>query len=1598
MQQINSALQAELDKGQFDPRDLVDLYEFYSHDYVPGVSGFVPADALEKFAAEEITWNGLAYRRELKDRSDIVRSMGEKTNNVTLNYSNISRYMATFAQTQNIEGMFLVIRCVARSVTSDSIVEFSGRCDKPSDIDKGSFTLQAHQDFGNINQTVPPDKFQADDPDGRLPSDPLFEGIPFNAVTGSNTFPQVVPSTSFLGRLLGRRKTVSTTQQWSATDSTPLGSVIPEVFGRCQMQLIPIAWADKGSHIGALWVACKGPIAGIDNIKSRTEGWGDPSCNLIGAPPGVHLGDAGGTGTNTGNTCQPDLGAGLLLSHTAYVDGASLAPDPEAAVATRDDVVTVTAIIRGRVVALPTSSGVYSLSGWTDNPVHIARFVLTSSKWVNIDPAFMEDAVLWRTALHCDAPLVDNTNTQVIAIVGPDITQAGTEFKRFLPTGNISTQQIKFLNFGDPLDPAIGDGPYIPLDPGDPIPDPSDPTDPTFIAQKPLRKRYTANFPLTEEIRAVDLLYKLIFPTAKLFMRVNKFGRYEIRSEQPSDSTRLRTATAIGDTAIPLLDVTPWKSGPDLLQGRILLGFGLTTSEVRTPSAAVYSTSGNSVTLTVSKTGGVTIAASGATLTGGSTTVQASGTITIGGTPATGNTVTATISGIAVSYTLDSIDTTGTTAAMLANYINANQRLNKFIRAVWSASTPTIITILCLHGALTVPALLQAHTIGISDPSSAPTVAAAAGALAAGTYKVAYSDVTATGATALTPLASVVLTANQQINVSSLPALTGTARDFYISEKANSTNLRFIVTRTNNSNFSINSLPLPGATIPPSSNTTAEELIRVAFSFATNSQDVYPAWQGSTAVILNDIYLPTALNGHRYKVTTAGTTGATEPTWPTGAGATVASGTAVFTEFGSTVLQQAGLSRANVKKDTYKWPLGSKQSSVNQIKGNFRDAKNDFALTPFKFNDRVHQGEVKKVYPLDVDLSAVDSVDQVARIGGWLLSKNREGDWFNSLATGPQGLVLEEGDVICASDDSGGLINVVTRIEDLRIKPNHDVEIATARRYSTEMFSDDVGAHRIPLASTLRYVQTKDSLIEFIDLPPIRDEDAYIPGFYVAVSHDLDIAGDWRGWTLYADYGDGYRAIFNDNIAATLGTATTTLGSVSNTGIFDVSNSVTFTLKYEIVPPFETQTDDALLFNPRLNLFLVGNEYVQAATIVDNGNRSYTISRLLRGRFGTEQNTTHSAGERVVLLNGAERLVPTDLGRLNRTFNFKIATTNQDLSAVTAIPFTWTGSLVRPITISSPRGTRDSGGDLLTEFEGRTRVGGGLRSNQAGALNEEVEEYRVQILNSGSTTLPNGRERIMTVIPGTQQAAVLMAGGGGFSGITHNSFSPSTPSSARSFQEIHQQGNFIESTFLYPLGSGIACLGLQQSGRVWKTLGSELNAFQGSFTAANTTVSGALAMPYIVIFGGIAGLANRFQVYEYGNKIFSASSDDTAADYDPDFGWNSTTSTAFIFRVRLEMVGSSLIVKKAHRSDLPFTRIVTGGRAVQYPLFPVVGTDGNTSWDITGVTMTTYPFPKTIYSAAQQVEDFGSVQSSIQMDIWQYSKLVGDGQKLRVVL
>lgn len=61
----------------------------------------------------------------------------------------------------------------------------------------------------------------------------------------------------------------------------------------------------------------------------------------------------------------------------------------------------------------------------------------------------------------------------------------------------------------------------------------------------------------------------------------------------------------------------------------------------------------------------------------------------------------------------------------------------------------------------------------------------------------------------------------------------------------------------------------------------------------------YPLWQSLHDYSVGDVIVPRTANDHRYEVTTAGKSGASEPSYPTGSGATVTNSEIVLTERGT---------------------------------------------------------------------------------------------------------------------------------------------------------------------------------------------------------------------------------------------------------------------------------------------------------------------------------------------------------------------------------------------------------------------------------------------------------------------------------------------------------------------------------------------------------------------------------------------------------------------------------------------------------------------------------------------------------------------------
>jgi hypothetical protein len=72
----------------------------------------------------------------------------------------------------------------------------------------------------------------------------------------------------------------------------------------------------------------------------------------------------------------------------------------------------------------------------------------------------------------------------------------------------------------------------------------------------------------------------------------------------------------------------------------------------------------------------------------------------------------------------------------------------------------------------------------------------------------------------------------------------------------------------------------------------------------------FQSYAASTAYTVGQIVQPSAPNGHRYECTTAGTTAASAPTWPTSKGSSVTDGTVTWTEAGPAHPEQYDVRRA----------------------------------------------------------------------------------------------------------------------------------------------------------------------------------------------------------------------------------------------------------------------------------------------------------------------------------------------------------------------------------------------------------------------------------------------------------------------------------------------------------------------------------------------------------------------------------------------------------------------------------------------------------------------------------------------------------------
>ncbi|HEX8191458.1 MAG TPA: phage tail protein [Allosphingosinicella sp.] len=243
----------------------------------------------------------------------------------------------------------------------------------------------------------------------------------------------------------------------------------------------------------------------------------------------------------------------------------------------------------------------------------------------------------------------------------------------------------------------------------------------------------------------------------------------------------------------------------------------------------------------------------------------------------------------------------------------------------------------------------------------------------------------------------------------------------------------------------------------------------------------------------------------------------------------------------------------------------------------------------------------------------------------------------------------------------------------------------------------------------------------------------------------------WRRALLTASFDGGasWQDLGPSAEPAVLGTAVGALAPAPSAMFDDLNTLEIDVLHGQIV--LEGRSDSALANGA--NLAIAGSELIQFGRAEKIGARRYRLSRLLRGRRGTEWAAPgHVAGEAFALVDGPAVLPievpPGALGTEVRLVAVGIGDEAGGVAAEIAV----SGETLRPPSPVHLRAARLSGGDLLITWVRRSRLGWVWQSGSDTPVGEERELYRVT-LGSGKAGRTVESEAPSLLYTAAQQAA-----------------------------------------------------------------------------------------------------------------------------------------------------------------------------------------------------------------------------------------------------
>lgn len=252
--------------------------------------------------------------------------------------------------------------------------------------------------------------------------------------------------------------------------------------------------------------------------------------------------------------------------------------------------------------------------------------------------------------------------------------------------------------------------------------------------------------------------------------------------------------------------------------------------------------------------------------------------------------------------------------------------------------------------------------------------------------------------------------------------------------------------------------------------------------------------------------------------------------------------------------------------------------------------------------------------------------------------------------------------------------------------------------------------------------------LTLLDLPPLADADVNDAGYYAAVRGLLP---GWEGAVAHrsGDAGETYEPELPFLAPATVARATTTLATGPST-ILDAGNVLDIEL---FSGELQSITRTALYAGGNLAALASGDgwEVIQFETVTQLTATIYRLSKLLRGRLGTEHAIAgHAVGDRLVMLADVNRLSLSE-SLINVELLHKPVSIGTALDATEAQAFTPGGEVLRPWSPANLIAVYNDAGDIELTWQWRNRRGVEIRSGVMVPLTDVPEAGEVDVLIGG---------------------------------------------------------------------------------------------------------------------------------------------------------------------------------------------------------------------------------------------------------------------------